>query len=84
MEQKSKIKKVRLWLYQTNLSGNSNGHFDLFEGETTSTKEDVIKANKPYYHNIYNIQDLGVFPSAIGDKDFPTDSFLKKFKWLKK
>lgn len=76
----TKNKKVRLWIYQTNLSGNANGHFEVFEGEVNSTKQDIINYCKSYYWKCFNIKNLGVFNSGIGNRTFPTDSYLRKFK----
>jgi hypothetical protein len=63
-------KRVRLWLYQTNLSGNVNGHFEMIELPEKSTEKDVMEAARPYYWKCFNIRDLGTFFSPIGNKNF--------------
>ena len=63
-------KKVKIWIYQTNLSGNANGHFDTLELPLDSKKKDVIRYASKFYHKCFNIKCLGIFVSAFGDKQF--------------
>jgi len=65
-----KIKKVRLWLYQNNLSGNANGHFDMLELPVNSTAIDVYKYADKFFFKCFNIINLGIFKSGIGDEQF--------------
>lgn len=74
------MKKVKIWIFQNNLSGNANGHFDILELPVTSTKKDVIESQKAYFYKIWNIKCLGIFSSGIGDRSFPTNAFLNKIK----
>ncbi len=75
-----KKKEVRLWICQTNVAGNINGHFHLVELDVDSKRKDVVKELKKFYSKVFNITNLGIFKSLIGDKDYPTKSLLKKFK----
>jgi hypothetical protein len=63
-------KKVRLWIFQTDHSGNTNGHFEMLELPVKSTKEDVFKAVHWWCIKCFNIRNLGVVTSKIPDKDF--------------
>lgn len=63
-------KKVRLWIFQNNLSGNANGHFETLELPVKSTRADVFKYAAQFYWKCFNIRDLGVFTSEISDRDF--------------
>ena len=74
-----KRKQVRLWLYQNSLSGNANGHFALLELPVESKKEDVKASTLKWCHACFNIKDLGVHTSMIGDTDFPCESLLKRY-----
>ena len=62
--------KKRLWIFQNNLSGNSNGHFSFIELPVNSTKKDVKKSCEWWAYKCFNIQDLGIFKSKIGNVNF--------------
>jgi len=74
----AKIKKVRLWLYQNNLSGNANGHFDMLELPVNSNEADVYMYASKFCYKCFNIINLGIFKSGIGDKPFCQPNYGKK------
>lgn len=72
--------KKRLWIFQTNLSGNANGHFEMLELPINSTRSDVKKYADKWAFKCFNIQDLGVFKSMIRNVDFCPESVGSKIK----
>jgi hypothetical protein len=75
-----KTKRVKIWMYQSNLSGNANGHFSFIELPVNSNKKTLKNAVGYRYYKIYNVHCLGIFESEIGDQNFPSDEFLKKIR----
>lgn len=84
----TKLHMVRLWIFQTNLSGNVNGHFDTLELPVNSTEKDVYKYAAKFYWKCFNIRDLGTFITKIGNRDFcppnTGNAIPKKYKNLKR
>lgn len=64
------MKQVRLWAYQTDISGNVNSHFNTLELGVDSTEADVQAHAKGFYWKCFNIQNLGVLESQIPDVAF--------------
>lgn len=65
MKRRKRVTKVRLWIFQHNLSGKANGQFDFLELPVKSTRNDVIKYAAQFYWKCFNIKNLGVFTSPI-------------------
>jgi len=78
MRKKSPPIKKRLWIFQTNLSGNANGHFETILLPVNSKKADVYRAVNYWAMKVFNIRDLGVFTSKIPNKDFCPDNIGTK------
>ncbi len=61
---------MKVFLFQINLNGNVNEYFNICMN--SDTREEVIK-NTPYYHHIFNINEIMV-DDMIGYYDFMTDN----------
>jgi hypothetical protein len=59
---------MKIFLGQTNLNGNLNGHFEILADPTITTKKQAFKYWDQFFAP-FNIIELDI-PSSIGNEDY--------------